>query len=126
MNLLLRSKINFSIQILYRQIIFSGIEPPEDVKPSKKRRIKTPRKAKLNKSYNELNPDERSNLADDLQYSSDEHFYDDDEEEELMEEDDWQDVEDPGFSVTVDAQPRGFYQEVCYLCEIQNSLILLP
>ena len=75
------------------------VEPPisEGGKSTKKRA--KPRKAKLNKSYNELNPDERSNLEDDLQYSSDDHFdnYDDDEEEE--EDEEWQDVDnEPGFT----------------------------
>ena len=78
----------------------------------KNKRAKTSRRAKMNKTYNELNPDgERSNLEDDLQYSSDDHFgdFDDDEDEE---DEDWQEVEnEPGFTVTmpvVDAQtPRG-------------------
>merc|ERR1719510_2894519 len=66
------------------------------------KRDKKSRRAQMNKTYNELNPDgERSN-------------FDDDEDEE---DEDWQEVEnEPGFTVAmpvVDAQtPRGYYQEV--------------
>ena len=71
---------------------------PEEKSSRKKAK---PRKAKLNKSYNEINPEgeSRSNLEDDLQFSSDDHFYDDDDDED---DDDWQDVDnEPGFTVTV-------------------------
>ena len=90
------------------------MEPSTSEEKSMKniKRDKKSRRAKMNKTYNELNPDgERSNLEDDLQYSSDDHFgdFDDDEDEE---DEDWQEVEnEPGFTVTmpvVDAQtPRG-------------------
>lgn len=82
-----------------------------------KRKRGRPRKAKLNKSYNERGED-RSNLEDDLHYSSDDHFddYEDDDEED--EDEDWQEVDtdNTAFTVTVDANesqvPGRFFQEV--------------
>ena len=83
--------------------------PPQK---SKKKRGR-PRKAKLNKSY--------GNLEDDLQYSSDDNFGDFNDDEDEEDDEDWQEVDntndatDAGFTVTVDAAnavPEGFYQEV--------------
>jgi len=76
---------------------------------SKKKKGRPNRKAKMNKSYN--------NLMDDLQYSSDEDRFDDynDDDDEEEEDEDWQEVdnedaEDAGFTVTVDAANAGGWQ----------------
>merc|ERR1719418_440532 len=83
-------------------------ETPTMPKASQRKKKGRPnRKAKMNKSYN--------NLMDDLQYSSDEDRFDDynDDDDEEEEDEDWQEVdnedaEDAGFTVTVDAANAGF------------------
>ena len=80
----------------------SAQEVPIEKKDKKKAK---PRKAKLNKSYN--------NLEDDLHYSSDDNFgdFDDDEDEE---DEEWQEVvedQQPGFTVTVQ-DPSAFEGQV--------------
>ena len=78
---------------------FSGKSPK-----SKKKKGRPNRKAKMNKSYN--------NLEDDLQYSSDDDHFEDfnDPDDDDDDDEDWQEVDNEdteGFTVTVDAPNAG-------------------
>ena len=81
----------------------SAQEAPIEKKDKKKAK---PRKAKLNKSYN--------NLEDDLHYSSDDDNFGDFDDDEDEEDEDWQEVvedqQQPGFTVTVQ-DPSALYSE---------------
>ena len=78
----------------------SMLEQPQPKKSKREKKKGRPsRKAKMNKNY--------SNLEDDLQYSSDDHF-EDFEDEEDEDDEDWQEVDNTGFTVTVDPNGMNF------------------